>query len=92
MPDSLIFSIYLVILVFVGYSVLRQAWILRSSRNGTRFTQWTFLVFNVAFFLFALGKLLDMKGVLLIYPEETRAVLMLIMAVIGLVFYSQSSK
>lgn len=89
MGENAIFLVYLASFCLIGYSMIRQAWILNNSTNGTRFTQWTFLVFNVAFFLYVLGTLLEMKGVELYQSQDMRALLILIMSVVGFVFYSQ---
>lgn len=90
MGENTIFLMYLASFCLIGYAMIRQAWILNNSTNGTRFTQWTFLVFNISFFLFVLGALLELKGVKLYQAQQMRAFLILIMSVVGFVFYSQN--
>lgn len=89
---KLIFIVYLVSLLLIFFSVTKQLAILMYSTNGTRFTQKTFLLFNVCFFLFVLGRLLELADFNLWHTEELRASLVLLMSAVGFVFYSQGTK
>lgn len=90
MMEKAIFISYLLSLILICYSVFRQASILSYSNNGARFTQKSFLLFNICFALWCIGQLLQLVGFDLFAYEIVRACLIFIMASVGFVFYSQS--
>lgn len=90
--NTLIFLIYGACAMCAFFSVARQAILLYESVNGTRVTQWQFLIFNVCFSAWLMIKILEMAGMFHFDIEIVKALLILVMASIGFIFYSNGKK
>lgn len=90
--NTLIFLIYGASALCAFFSVARQAVLLYESTNGTRATQWQFLIFNACFSAWLMIKILEMAGMFPFDVEIVKALLILVMASIGFIFYSGAKK